>query len=682
MRNVDALAATTAGVESAAEDSASVSPPKEQGGAEEQAPPVKIRTNLAETAFFFPEIATDEEGRVVLRFTSPESLTRWKLQVLAHDENLAYSLDSKELITQKELMILPNAPRFLREGDEIYFTAKVVEDFPETEAIFEQWRRSAEGLESPLEQNEELKTALLEETPWVRDAQAETLQRKRIALLFDKDRLNTEWAVAQQKLLRRQQPNGAFSWFPEGRENIYMTQYVAEQFSHLRELTGQSFDQQVQNALDRAVRFCDSYYYERYQEWKKKPEHGLPLGPRTVHYLYLRSLNPRIELANGQDEALEVYWEKTIEKWLDYGILEQALLGQAAARTKRDDLAQMILTSLQERSLHSQEMGRYWNQNYGFYWYQNPIETQAKLIEFFAEMKVPAEQIAEMKIWLLRNKETNRWETTKATASAVHALLTTGDNWLAEAAPLEVSFPKAAKASYEGRLETAQANAEAGTGAYQVKWTGEEVQADLGTVRLRNSSKAPGWGGLYWQHFQTIDEVERNSDNPLRIERALFRKVNNGQGDQLEALTTNPMPGDKITCEESSARGINEKCYFVAIKTGAEERFNDNKDIYVGDRSYHVNWFYDQEMEWYRMDRGVKVEDGVIYATVTVENIFDLDERDRQQLAASAENQSAYEYAVEQIEEDIHMVFATGRYEQGMEYPEELQRQKFILSFN
>lgn len=713
MRNVDALAATTAGVESAAEDSASVSPPKEQGGAEEQAPPVKIRTNLAETAFFFPEIATDEEGRVVLRFTSPESLTRWKLQVLAHDENLAYSLDSKELITQKELMILPNAPRFLREGDEIYFTAKVsnlseqaltgsatlelfdlddntdlgeryqltsptqavqldaassedvrwrirvpkdavgtlgyrvlaraedfadgeeaalpvltnrvliteaqplfvrgeqtktftlpnlveagasadhqavqlhitsnpaweaikalpylqeypydcteqivnrlfantlarkvVEDFPETEAIFEQWRRSAEGLESPLEQNEELKTALLEETPWVRDAQAETLQRKRIALLFDKDRLNTEWAVAQQKLLRRQQPNGAFSWFPEGRENIYMTQYVAEQFSHLRELTGQSFDQQLQNALDRAVRFCDSYYYERYQEWKKKPEHGLPLGPRTVHYLYLRSLNPRIELANGQQEALEVYWEKTIEKWLDYGILEQALLGQAAARTKRDDLAQMILTSLQERSLHSQEMGRYWNQNHGFYWYQNPIETQAKLIEFFAEMKVPAEQIAEMKIWLLRNKETNRWETTKATASAVHALLTTGDNWLAEAAPLEVSFPKAAKASYEGRLETAQANAEAGTGAYQVKWTREEVQADLGTVRLRNSSKAPGWGGLYWQHFQTIDEVERNSDNPLRIERALFRKVNNGQGDQLEALTTNPMPGDKIT---------------------------------------------------------------------------------------------------------------------------------------
>ena len=185
-------------------------------------------------------------------------------------------------------------------------------------------------------------------------------------------------------------------------------------------------------------------------------------------------------------------------------------------------------------------------------------------------------------------------------------------------------------------------------------------------------------------------EIKPDRDNRVQLNKAPFQlKLTYYKTDNVYVSASwgtffydLPATENIFKCEESSARGINEKCYFVAIKTGAEERFNDNKDIYVGDRSYHVNWFYDQEMDWYRMDRGVKVEDGVIYATVTVENIFDLDERDRQQRAASAENQSAYEYAVEQVEEDIHMVFATGRYEQGMEYPEELQRQKFILSFN
>ncbi len=678
-------------------------------------PPTKIRTNLGETAFFFPQLATDAEGRVVLKFRAPESLTRWKLQLFGHTKDLAYGLSTEELVTQKELMILPNAPRFLREGDQITFTAKVsnlsdktlsgeatlelfdvqtnesiasvyslkgkntafnlatdasqtaswslmvpkkgagvlgyrviaragdfsdgeeaaiqvltnrvliteaqplfvrpkqtktftlerlqnadattdqhafrlditsnpaweaikalpylqeypydcteqivnrmfanslaskvVKDYPKIREVFADWRSNKEALKSPLYQNEELKTALLEETPWVMEAQSESLQRERIALLFDLDRLANEQAVAQRKLLDRQSPNGAFSWFPGGPEQWHMTQYVVEQLSHLRQLTGEEMNYELKNALENAMRYCDQQAYQWYLELgeEQKKDKVYAASPQIIHYLYTRNLNLDIDLLPEQMAMYEYCWSMVTEHWLDASLFEQAMIALAAKYSSRDELANKIFASLKERSLYSEELGRYWKQTNGYYWYQNNVETHVKLTELFAAMNADGETLSELKIWLLRNKETNRWETTKATAAAVFALVSTGDNWLGETTPLEVSFPNWSKDAYEAKVATAQKNAEAGTGAYQVKWTEEEVQPAMATLRLRNRSKAPGWGALYWQYFTSIDAVTRDGDNPLRIERTLYQRINNGEGEVLEPLTNTPQAGDRIT---------------------------------------------------------------------------------------------------------------------------------------
>ena len=86
---------------------------------------VKIRTDFKETAFFFPHLTTDKKGNVSFEFTTPESLTKWKLQLLAHTKDLNSALKTLETVTQKELLVLPNPPRFLREGDEIVFSSKI-----------------------------------------------------------------------------------------------------------------------------------------------------------------------------------------------------------------------------------------------------------------------------------------------------------------------------------------------------------------------------------------------------------------------------------------------------------------------------------------------------------------------------------------------------------------------------
>ena len=89
-------------------------------------PVVQVRRDFRETAFFYPSLKTDSAGTLILEFTAPESLTRWKFLGLAHTKNLEYGLIVKELVTRKDLMVFPNAPRFVRQGDTVIFSAKIV----------------------------------------------------------------------------------------------------------------------------------------------------------------------------------------------------------------------------------------------------------------------------------------------------------------------------------------------------------------------------------------------------------------------------------------------------------------------------------------------------------------------------------------------------------------------------
>lgn len=86
---------------------------------------IQIRKNFSETAFFFPQLQTDSNGNVILKFTMPESLTKWKWQLLSHTKDASFGIAQQEIVTQKELMVQPFAPRFLREGDRFEFTAKI-----------------------------------------------------------------------------------------------------------------------------------------------------------------------------------------------------------------------------------------------------------------------------------------------------------------------------------------------------------------------------------------------------------------------------------------------------------------------------------------------------------------------------------------------------------------------------
>ncbi|SVB66361.1 uncharacterized protein METZ01_LOCUS219215, partial [marine metagenome] len=91
---------------------------------------VTARKNLNETAFFFPKLVSNQEGEVRLEFTMPEALTKWKFLGFAHDKEMRSGFLTDSMVTVKDLMVQPNPPRFLREGDLLEFTVKVTNQAP------------------------------------------------------------------------------------------------------------------------------------------------------------------------------------------------------------------------------------------------------------------------------------------------------------------------------------------------------------------------------------------------------------------------------------------------------------------------------------------------------------------------------------------------------------------------
>jgi uncharacterized protein YfaS (alpha-2-macroglobulin family) len=705
-------------------------PPPGYNESETDQAPVQIRTNLQETAFWLPELTAGPDGSLQVSFTSPEALTAWKFRLFAHDEKVRYVISEREVVTQKELMVLPNVPRFFREGDEIELTARVsnmteenmpvevslelynpetdepITDFalgapiaigagasmmeniqqipakesvtarfrlsipegaslrgpvgyriiarstnfsdgeanvvpvlsdrtlitvsrpfylrrkdrkkitidqltdidpalqsvgytlqsttnpawlalkalpylmeypydcteqlanryfanqlayatvaakPVLEEVFRRWQADSTALLSELEKNESLKNALLTETPWVREAQSETRQRARIAELFQLKKLAEEQSAALAKLAARQENDGAYSWFPGGPSNRYMTQYVVETFARMRQLG--VLDATATATVDRitegAVGYLDRQLAEDYRKLRDRAEEDDDLlatyrpSSLQVHYLYARAMSGAA--SSKRSEALAYFQKRAFAEWLQYDLYEQALIALAGHATG-DGIGTKVIASLRERALQSDEFGMYWKYGRGYRWSNLPIETHTRILEAFRRIDPRPEELDEMRLWLLSNKRTNRWPTTKATAAAVYALLQAEEGRFTvndDPQPLEASWSGSVGKELGSRVRAQQENAEAATGSFTVRVGGDEVTSDLATVRLKNPGNDLVWGGIFWQYTAPAELVEASEKGPLSLSRELYRK----EGGRLVPIDADqPLrPGDRVT---------------------------------------------------------------------------------------------------------------------------------------
>ena len=662
-----------------------------------------LRTDFAETAFFYPALQTDSLGDLWIDFTLPDSHTTWKFQLLSHTKTLQQQLFTQEIVSSKPLMVNPNLPRFVRKGDQVTLSAQIAnqtdapiegrasielfdpatdqpviclskaqhpfqlepdhtqtvswhftvpsatnllgvrivadseiatdgeqhilpilsdqllltesqsfyllgssekqisapgfrkgqtpyrltleltanpiwyavqalstmdvtesancldhlasyytytlatqlaQSHPKIRQIITQWQAeggNVETLQAALSRNEELKNMLLEETPWVMEAQDETVRKQRLSLLFDLNRANNQRQLAMRQLQQLQNEEGGFSWFegfPASRE---ITMAVLEFLAQLTQLNAVEYNQAEREMIIRALRYLDQQIEQDY-EWLRQhnPQWSKAL-PTTgqIDYLYVRSLYRDVPEMGNALEAAKFFTRQAFTNWKKYGLLHKAEIALLAHRNGETARTTELLVWLKKTASTSEGKGMYWANNrretMGFV---SPIWTHCRLMELFHTVEPDTQRMNQLKQWLLNQKRVQDWESTPATLNAVHMLLLTGSDWLGTTNRCVATW---------GEKQYDTAEGETATGYLKTNLPLETASQTQPTLTLRKEGEAPAWGALYTQYLQPIDQVEAKGQG-LQIERKLFVEALEKSSRQLRPLTEEqPLQiGDKV----------------------------------------------------------------------------------------------------------------------------------------
>lgn len=654
-----------------------------------------LRSNFAETAFFYPALRTDSNGVAVLSFTVPERLTEWKLMAMAHTKDMDYGLLTDKAVSRKELMIRPNLPRFIRKGDKVSIPAviqnlsmnvlkgkatleltdavsgksvyrksvsftvddganqavnfsfvvpdaydllvckvmavtdvlsdgeqhylpvlsdrewvtetvsvqvepnrtqqvdmrtlfngqsnsaghkrvtveltanpewyvlqalpvlgeplqedalswgtalyanalavKIVQDNPQLKQVLDSWLQHPDELKSPLEKNEELKTLLLQETPWLMEGQHESERRKQLAMLADVNTMQYRLQLALRKLREQQLADGSWGWYKGMMGSRYITTQLAVGMARLKAMGVSLVSLEIEPMYQQALRYLSKEVhldYERLLEQRAKGQHDLKLwNEQILNYLYIGSL----------DKAAMQLLDKSVQNELVKALLEhpaacsiaeKAVIAQILHACGQQAEAAVWLQSVKEYLVSTPAMGSYFDTPKAAYtWRSYRIPTHVAAMEAIRIIQPDEQLLNAMKRWLLKQKQVQCWESPIASADAVFAFISTGTAFTDTAAHLDMTWgseklkvSSAATGTYSGYVKR----------SYPVKGTSAT------TLAIKNSGEKMGWGAVYVQYSEKPEKLAARGTEGLSVVRELLSDNRVVDGTSLHV-------GDKIT---------------------------------------------------------------------------------------------------------------------------------------
>ena len=411
--------------------------------------------------------------------------------------------------------------------------AFIVKENPRIKQVFDSWKAQGgtkETFMSNLQKNQELKNILLAETPWLTEATNEAEQKQRIATLFDLNTMNSQLAVSVEKLGELQNADGAWSWYKGMQGSRYVTTQVMEMLVRLNALTHQDADSRMQPMIQKGFEYLGKQAAEEYKSMKeaeKKGAVGLRPSEQVLRYLYICVLDGKapvdkkvnqyfIDKLSGEGKELTIYG-----KALGAIILQQA--GKVAE-------AKLFMQSLMEYSVVTDEMGRYFDTPKARYsWFSYKIPTEVAAMEAIQRITKDTKAIDEMKRWLLKQKQTQTWETLIATADAVYALMATGaSDLLANTGGVEITLGK----------EVIRTPADNAIGYIKKTVSGDVM--NIKKVSVDKEGIGMGWGAVYAQYLESMDQIGEQG-NGLSVSRQLYK------GDEALNESAPLKVGDRIT---------------------------------------------------------------------------------------------------------------------------------------
>lgn len=411
--------------------------------------------------------------------------------------------------------------------------AFIVKENPRIKQVFDSWKAQGgtkETFMSNLQKNQELKNILLAETPWLTEATNEAEQKQRIATLFDLNTMNSQLAVSVEKLGELQNADGAWSWYKGMQGSRYVTTQVMEMLVRLNALTHQDADSRMQPMIQKGFEYLGKQAAEEYKSMKeaeKKGAVGLRPSEQVLRYLYICALDGKAPV----DEKVNRYFiDKLSGEGKELTIYGKALGAIILQQSGKVAEARLFMQSLMEYSVVTDEMGRYFDTPKARYsWFSYKIPTEVAAMEAIQRITKDTKAIDEMKRWLLKQKQTQTWETPIATADAVYALMATGaSDLLANTGGVEITLGK----------EVIRTPADNAIGYIKKTVSGDVM--NIKKVSVDKEGTGMGWGAVYAQYLESMDQIGEQG-NGLSVSRQLYK------GDEALNESAPLKVGDRIT---------------------------------------------------------------------------------------------------------------------------------------
>lgn len=414
----------------------------------------------------------------------------------------------------------------------------LMQSTPVIKQTMELWKNEASQnggstLQSALQKNESLKQIVLEETPWLLDADRESEQKQQLMGYFNESQINYRLADNLSRLSRLQNADGSFAWWKGMKGSPYMTMSVLQTLTRLNHMVGEQDD--TKNILNTAFAYMDKQMAREVKEMKKAESEGKVKNVRpselAVQYLYASTLARR-DIQQSAKRNFDYLISRLAAQNTEFSIYGKAVSAVVLAGNNHRKQAADLLESIRQYTVYKEEMGRYFDTPKALYsWFDYRIPSQVAAIEALKALQPnDANTISEMQRWLLQSKRTQAWDTPLNSVNAVYAFLDGNITSLTENA----GQPAVIKVNGQ---KLAMPKATAALGYVKSAKTGDNMRS----LTIEKTSTGTSWGAAYAQFMQPTADVA-DATMGMKVQRDVLK-----DGAKLDNGNVQLNVGDRIT---------------------------------------------------------------------------------------------------------------------------------------
>ena len=458
----------------------------------------------------------------------------------------------------------------------------IVKSSPKIKQVFDTWvlqGKDDKDFWSELSKNEELKNIIIEETPWLAEAEDEAARRQRIALLFDVNGMNDRLATAVTNLAQLQLEDGSWPWFKGMSSSPYITLQIVQSLARLKSL-GITFDSQMNNVYQKAI----GYLAKEAAEWHSRViKNKNTYWPQymIMHYLYVCAIDK--DAARLADAKVNSYFtDYFMGKSASLDIQDKSVMATVMDAAGKKNEAKVLLQSVVEYMVSNEEMGSYFDTyKAGYSWCNYRIPAHVSAMEAIMRLGENKEALLDdMRLWLLKQKQVQVWDTPISSVNAIYAFLADGGSRLDSTSVM--------MANVGGETITTPDDA---IGQVSVSLHGEEIN-NVKAITVSRKGSGTGWASVYTQCLESMDKVKLYDGDGLRIERKYM------SGDREIDRESVLSVGDKVTV--SITVSADRDMDFVRIK--------DEKPACLEAASQLSSYSWSDGLGYYRVNKDASVE--------------------------------------------------------------------------